>query len=252
VKKTSILVVEDSPTQAKQAVFELERAGFAVRLAENGVMALQAMEEAPPDVVVTDIVMPKMDGFDLCSAIRKDERFQGIPVILLTQLDDPEDVIHGADVGANSFIVKPYDPEFLNAQIRVLLANRELGKRCSFDVEFEFMFQGRTVRLSTDRMQFFELLMSSFENLLVKHRELEGKNRELEEAVAQIKTLHGLIPICMHCKKIRNDEGYWEQLEVYLRDHTEAEFSHALCPGCRDELYPGVGKPSGKDDPSGT
>jgi PAS domain S-box-containing protein len=63
---------------------------------------------------------------------------------------------------------------------------------------------------------------------------------ELQEALAKIKTLRGLIPICSACKKIRDDQGYWQQVEVYVRDHSEAEFSHGLCPDCARRLYPDI------------
>ena len=68
--------------------------------------------------------------------------------------------------------------------------------------------------------------------------EREKLIRELQEAVAKVKTLSGFLPICMSCKKIRNDKGYWEQVEVYIRDHSEAEFSHGICPDCMKKLYP--------------
>lgn len=58
-----------------------------------------------------------------------------------------------------------------------------------------------------------------------------------EQALGEIKTLNGLIPICCHCKKIRNDEGYWQHVEVYVRDHTHADFSHGICPECAKALY---------------
>ncbi len=61
---------------------------------------------------------------------------------------------------------------------------------------------------------------------------------ELQEALANVKALKGLIPICASCKKIRDDEGYWHQVEVYIRDHSEAEFSHGICPDCVKKLYP--------------
>ncbi len=62
---------------------------------------------------------------------------------------------------------------------------------------------------------------------------------DLQEALAQVKKLSGMLPICASCKKIRNDEGYWEQIEAYIRDHSEVEFSHGLCPECAKRLYPG-------------
>ncbi len=76
------------------------------------------------------------------------------------------------------------------------------------------------------------------------------RNRELQEALAQVKQLSGLLPICSHCKRIRNDQGYWEQVEVFVRDHSEAKFTHGICPDCRKELYPNLGKPEkGPDGP---
>jgi len=60
----------------------------------------------------------------------------------------------------------------------------------------------------------------------------------LEEALAKVKLLSGLVPICAHCKKIRDDKGYWNQIEVYISEHSEADFSHGICPDCVHELYP--------------
>ncbi len=78
---------------------------------------------------------------------------------------------------------------------------------------------------------------------------LAGKIKELHQAMDQIKTLRGIVPICSCCKKIRDDQGYWNQVEVYVREHTEAEFSHSLCPECRKELYAGAGKGRAEGNP---
>ncbi len=67
---------------------------------------------------------------------------------------------------------------------------------------------------------------------------------ELQAAFFQIKTLRGIVPICMHCKRIRDDQGFWNQVEVYVRDHTEAEFSHGLCPECLKTFYPNIKPPN--------
>jgi len=67
---------------------------------------------------------------------------------------------------------------------------------------------------------------------------LAGKIGELQRALAEIKTLRGIVPICASCKKIRDDAGFWQQVEVYVRDHSEAEFSHGICPECMKKLYP--------------
>ncbi len=68
-------------------------------------------------------------------------------------------------------------------------------------------------------------------------RELRQKNRQLQEALGHVKRLQGLLPICSACKKIRNDRGYWQQIESYIREHSEAEFTHSICPECMKKLY---------------
>jgi len=78
------------------------------------------------------------------------------------------------------------------------------------------------------------------------NRELRDRIRELEEARERIRVLHGFIPICAACKKVRDDEGYWREIEGYIRDHSEADFSHGICPDCMKRLYPEDGA---EDDP---
>ncbi len=75
---------------------------------------------------------------------------------------------------------------------------------------------------------------------LVRNRtaELATKNIELQKAITEVKILSGLLPICASCKKIRGDDGYWNQIEEYIRDHSEANFSHGICPECAHKLYP--------------
>lgn len=86
-------------------------------------------------------------------------------------------------------------------------------------------------------------LLESFLDITERKRAEEERERlirELREALAQVKTLSGLLPICASCKSIRDDQGYWQQIEAYIRDHSEAEFSHSVCPECARKLYPGV------------
>ena len=80
----------------------------------------------------------------------------------------------------------------------------------------------------------FALLVFS----LRRWREARRYNRELRAAAEEIKRLRGILPICSSCKKIRDDHGYWHQVEEYLRDHTDAEFTHGICPECMQRLYP--------------
>jgi len=68
--------------------------------------------------------------------------------------------------------------------------------------------------------------------------ELRRLNRELNQALAEVNKLRGILPICANCKNIRDDEGYWHQIEMYIRDHSDADFSHSICPTCCKKLYP--------------
>jgi hypothetical protein len=74
--------------------------------------------------------------------------------------------------------------------------------------------------------------------ILRQHRALTEKNTQLEQALGEVKKLSGLLPICASCKKVRDDGGYWQQIEAYVRDHSEADFSHGICPECYQRLYP--------------
>jgi hypothetical protein len=79
-------------------------------------------------------------------------------------------------------------------------------------------------------------------------QEKEALITELKETISQVKTLKGLLPICSACKNIRDDKGYWNQIELYIKDHSEAEFSHGICPDCAKKLYPELSKWKQVDD----
>jgi len=102
----------------------------------------------------------------------------------------------------------------------------------------EVFFAGKRYFINSDRMQILDLLFSTYQNSLQQKRELERKNKELKEALDTINTLHGIIPICSNCKKIRDDKGSWSQIEAYIGKHSEAQFSHGICPECARKLYP--------------
>lgn len=86
-----------------------------------------------------------------------------------------------------------------------------------------------------DKTVLFFLIVSIFESIILFIHE-----RILNDYLSQIKTMRGLIPICANCKNIRDDKGYWKQVEVYIQEHSEADFTHSLCPDCVKKLYPGI------------
>lgn len=226
-----ILIVEDSRSQALQLQHILEQHAYQVSVAHNGEEALAALKQLKPAVVVTDIVMPGMDGYELCRQIKANADTREVPVVLLTQLTDSTDIIKGLECGAHNFITKPYEEEFLLARIEQILLNQKLRRNRVSEMGMEIFFAGQKHLINSERMQIVDLLLSTYEAAMQKSRELEEANREL-------RTLRGLIPICAGCKKIRNDDGFWQQVEEYFRDRADVEFSHGLCPECVQRLYP--------------
>jgi AmiR/NasT family two-component response regulator len=123
------------------------------------------------------------------------------PVVILTAYDTPEMLKEASAAGAGAFLVKP--PKV-----------RELSQA-----------------IAIARARFGDLL-----SLRRANEVLQKRTKELGEALAKIKTLRGLIPICASCKKIRSDKGYWQQLEEYISEHSEADFTHGLCPECLKQV----------------
>ena len=125
-RRVDILIVEDSPTQAEELKYTLERHNFDVSVARNGVEALASIRARRPSMVITDIVMPEMDGYQLCREIKQDDGLNNIPVILLTSLSNPRDVVRGLECGADNFLTKPYDERYILSRIQYIIANRNL------------------------------------------------------------------------------------------------------------------------------
>jgi PAS domain S-box-containing protein len=188
----TVLVVEDSPTQLQELSFLLEESGFSVVTASNGKLGLAAARANAIDVVISDIVMPEMDGYSLCKALRADERLQHVPVILLTSLADPKDVIQGLESGANNFICKPYEPAALLARVQNVLANQEIRRSESSAMGITIFFAGQSFFITADRLQILDLLLSTYENAVCRNNELvrardelRGLNEQLEARVAE-------------------------------------------------------------------
>lgn len=182
-----ILIVEDSPTQALQLQHTLERHGYRVAVAPDGKAALALVREQRPTLVVSDVLMPEVDGYQLCRQIKAEADFKDTPVILLTTLAEPEDIIRGLECGADAFITKPYEDHYLLARIQHFLANQELRKGEQGQPVVEIIFAGRKHAITSDRLQILNLLLSVYEGAVHKNRELlkvqealQRLNEELE------------------------------------------------------------------------
>ena len=165
-RKPRVLVVEDSPTQAQELRLILEAEGFEVAGAPDAEQGLAAAEAERFDVVLSDIVLPGMSGYELCRKIKSGPRTAETSVVLLTMLSEPQDVLKGLECGADNFITKPYDPESLAARVKTVLSNLRLraGETRSEVVKLEL--EGKTIALSPPpREQLVDLLLTTFEEL---------------------------------------------------------------------------------------
>jgi two-component system cell cycle sensor histidine kinase/response regulator CckA len=194
-----ILIAEDSPTQAEHLRHLLEKRGFQVRGAANGRQALALARERRPTLVVTDIVMPEMDGFTLCKEIKAYEGTKAVPVILVTELSSADDVIRGLECGADSFVRKPYDGRYLLSRIDYALANRRLGERTKMQLGVEITFQGRKYFITSERQQILDLLISTYEDAVYMNEELRTKQEELSHSYKSLRTLHRIAGALNQC-----------------------------------------------------
>lgn len=195
--ETSVLLVDDQPGNLKVLLDLLKENRIHVYIADSGERALSTLENIEPDLILLDIMMPGLNGFETCKRIKKNDQWAAIPIIFMTALDDVEDKLTGFSVGGVDYITKPFQRVEVLARINTHITLRK------------------------------------------KEQEQEKLIIKLKDSLAQVKTLRGLLPICAKCKKVRDDDGYWKKLEVYIHQHTDADVSHALCPNCLDELYGG-------------
>jgi PAS domain S-box-containing protein len=178
-ESTAILIVEDSPTQAQYLQNILEQQRYHVATAPNGAQALERIGEQVPALVISDIIMPVMGGYELCRKLKAGEKTCEIPVILLTSLTDAEDILVGLDCGADSYVTKPYDEEYLLALIPRIIAEsttRSHERRC---VTIEGVFLGKRRIVTADPHRMLTLLISSYEAAIIRNRELSKTQDEL-------------------------------------------------------------------------
>lgn len=156
----SVLVLEDSPTQAERLRQLLAGQGYQVTVAANGQRGLELVHQSLPDLVISDVLMPELDGFSFCRAMKADEATRHVPLVLLTTENSPLDVIVGLERGAANFITKPYEPEYLLQTIARILYNVTLQKEGSLPADSVLHLGEREVSVPTDRQQIIELLVS--------------------------------------------------------------------------------------------
>lgn len=201
-EKPRVMIVDDEPINIRV----LEKAlldTYEIFPVHNGHDAIRLVKEMLPDLIILDVMMPDLSGFDVCKIIKNDEMFADIPVLFLTAMDTLAGEVMGLELGGTDYLTKPVNFDLLKLRVRNHI---ELKKR---------------------------------NDLVRKQRDLLGvRTQELEAALSRVKHLEGIIPICMHCKSIRNDDASWQALDVYIMQHSDALFSHGVCPTCRSQYYP--------------
>src|SRR3989338_4258198 len=191
-KKLNILVVEDSPTQAEQLRYMLEEQGYGVVTAGNGREGLEAARRIKPTLIIADILMPVMDGYEMASEIRRDESLKKTPIILITSLQDKKDIVRKASVIADGFFTKPYDEQYLQSKIKLLISNINHEDKGNGLTELDVTFAGEHYNIISNRRQILTFLLSTYENavqqnhdLIMMQRELQIINEQLEKRVKE-------------------------------------------------------------------
>ncbi|WP_413439411.1 EAL domain-containing protein [Sulfuriferula sp. GW1] len=185
-----ILIAEDSPTQAEQLQYLLEGHGYRVVAAANGRMAIESLRRRRPSLVISDIVMPEMSGYELCKAIKSDEALRDIPVILVTTLSDVLDIMKGLECGADNFIRKPYEEKYLLARVDYLLMNQEMRKSQKMQIGMEIHLGGQRHFITAERQQIVDLLISVYEEAIHLNEELKVKQNELADSNSTLSCLY--------------------------------------------------------------
>lgn len=203
-----ILIAEDSPTQAEKLQHLLEEHGYAVTTAPDGKQALAAAQRRKPTLLISDIVMPEMDGYELCKAIKSDDALRDIPVILVTTLSDVMDIMKGLACGADNFIRKPYEDKYLLARVDYLLMNKEMRKGLKMQMGMEIHLGGQKHFITAERQQILDLLISVYEEavhiseeLKLRQRELADSNRSLTGLYHVAEGLNRAVNECEVCEK---------------------------------------------------
>lgn len=217
----SILIVDDVAKNIQLIGNILGGEGYELAFATSGQKALEIASSGAFDLILLDIMMPGTDGYAVCRQLRSNGQTHDLRIIFLTAKTQGDDIVKGFECGAVDYITKPFNPAELVMRVRTHLALKKIQDLVAAkNLELEKMNQA-----------------------------LETLNGELKDAISEIKTLQGLLPICSNCKKIREADAdpkrpeSWVPFEVYMNHHTEATFTHGICPECVKKLYPEIDSP---------
>lgn len=193
-----ILIVDDDPLSFETLLLHLS--DYETFVAVNGVEALALADAVDPDVILLDILMPEMDGYEVIRQLAENPKLCDIPVLFITCMTETECEVKGLMLGAHDYLTKPFNPHVVRLRVKN---------------HIDFKHKNDLVKQQRDLLSL--------------------KNRELEMTVARLKKLEGIITVCMYCKQVRNKSDAWEQFEKYIADNSEVKFSHGICPDCMEK-----------------
>jgi len=196
-----IYVVDDDPINLRLIKAILNQNGFYnLSLLNSGKELLNSMEKNKPDMLLLDIMMPELSGYDILEILKQRNAWKHIPVIVITALplaDEMKPLKKSFNLGAMDYISKPFNHIELMLRVKSAL-------------------------------------------------KMEYQRQQLEESLDRIRNLEKMISICSYCKKVRVDNKKWQDLELYISEHTDTQFSHSICPSC----YETVVKPEMEEEDS--
>jgi DNA-binding response OmpR family regulator len=213
---SKILVVEDSEIQAEMLRRELVNKGYSVIIAKNGQEGLEMAKKEKPSLIIADILMPIMNGYNMCKEIKKIEELKNIPVILLTQLTESEDIITGLESGAENYITKPYSEDYLIAKVEALLNHTVTIKNRPDLKAVEIVYADKDHLVRSSREQTLNFLLSTYENTVIQNRELTKAQLELKSL-----TIHLEDRVKERTKALEREIEERKKMEEELRQKVE-------------------------------
>ena len=190
--KKHILIAEDSKAQSKMLVSSLTACGYLVDSAENGLDALHRLSQRRPDLIISDVEMPKMDGLKFCNALKSDNDLRTIPFILLTKYSNIGGILHGLEVGADFYITKPYDMNMLLTKVAFIFSDGYRFVKNGDRTNVEIFIDGEVKKYCLDPQKILNFFSSTYENLLSNHskvlqtrKEMQSLNNHLESLVLE-------------------------------------------------------------------
>jgi PAS domain S-box-containing protein len=183
VKKSvqRIIIAEDSKTQAHMLSHLLETNGFLTEVACNGREALNMVRATPPDLLITDVIMPELDGYGLCKEIKSEKNLAELPVLLLTSLGKAEDILLGLECGADKYLMKPYDENLLIKKVKSLLEEERKMPGQNPETTHQIKYGGSTFQLNTSRRKILDMMLTIYEAAVQKNHKLQETQNNLSK-----------------------------------------------------------------------